>query len=346
MIRLGIVGCNYGRMVLLPAFRTDPRCTVVALAGTDAARTAALAKESGIEKSFGRWDELVADKSIDAIAIATPPQTQPGIAIAALKQGKAVFAEKPLATNMADADAILAAAKASKRPVMIDFEFPELPAWQRAKSLIDGGAIGTLRQVIVTWHVESKSTQLRLKGWKSTNDEGGGALGNFVSHCFHYLEYFCGPIHDLSARTFGLPDDETSETSVALSGRFSGGGTFVLSMSTACFAGSGHRIEFYGEDGAVVLSNAGADYMRGFELFRARRPDATLMPIRDGVDEEAKFSDGRIAPVSRLASRFIDAIEKGTQPLPGIAEGVRVQNLIEAARHSSNNEARTVTTQP
>ena len=42
MIRLGIVGCNYGRAVLLPAFRADPRCEVVALAGTDAARTAAL----------------------------------------------------------------------------------------------------------------------------------------------------------------------------------------------------------------------------------------------------------------------------------------------------------------
>ena len=52
MIRLGIVGCNYGRMVQLPAFRNDPRCVVLALAGTDPARTAELARQSGIAMAF------------------------------------------------------------------------------------------------------------------------------------------------------------------------------------------------------------------------------------------------------------------------------------------------------
>ena len=48
MIRLGIVGCNYGRTVQLPAFRLDPRCQVVAMAGSDPARTAELARQCGI----------------------------------------------------------------------------------------------------------------------------------------------------------------------------------------------------------------------------------------------------------------------------------------------------------
>src|SRR3972149_3053446 len=81
LIRLGIVGCNYGRTVLLPAFRTDPRCEVVALAGTDAARTANLAREAGVPPAFGNWAELVENKTVDAVAIATPPRQQPAIAI-------------------------------------------------------------------------------------------------------------------------------------------------------------------------------------------------------------------------------------------------------------------------
>ena len=91
---------------------------------------------------------------------------------------------------------------------MIDFEFPELPAWQRAKALIDEGAIGTLRHVVVTWQVENYATRMRLKSWKTNGDDGGGVLGNFVSHCFHYLEYFCGPLANLSAQLFGLPGEQ------------------------------------------------------------------------------------------------------------------------------------------
>ena len=62
MIGVGIVGCNYGRTVLLPAFRTDPRCEVVALAGSDGARTAELARAAEIARGFGDW--LTASQAI------------------------------------------------------------------------------------------------------------------------------------------------------------------------------------------------------------------------------------------------------------------------------------------
>jgi hypothetical protein len=42
--------------------------------------------------------------------------------------------------------------------------------------------------------VESRAIQSRMRNWKTLTHEGGGILGNFVSHCFHYLEWFCGPI--------------------------------------------------------------------------------------------------------------------------------------------------------
>src|SRR5215470_16430077 len=252
VIRLGIVGSNYGRTVQLPAFRADPRCEVVALGGSDAARTAELARAAGVPKAYGDWRALVDDKDIQAIAIATLPSLQAQIAIRALELGKPVFAEKPLASDLGAARAMLRQASLSRKPTVIDFNFHQIVGWQRAKAMLAAGAIGALRHVTVHWHVESRAIQMRMRSWKTVGDDGGGVLGNFISHCFHYLEWFCGPIVSLSARVSGLPDDKELETTVAMAMQLAAGPLISLSMSCASFNGDGHRIEFFGEDGTLV----------------------------------------------------------------------------------------------
>ena len=333
MIRLGIVGSNYGRTVQLPAFRADPRCEVIALAGSDAKRTAARAHDVGVPKAYGDWRALVEDGDVQAVAIATLPSLQVPIAIRALELGKPVFAEKPMANDLAGARTMLRQAALSRKPTVVDFNFPQIVSWQRAKAMLAADAIGALRHVTVHWHVESRAIQLRMRNWKTVGDDGGGVLGNFISHCFHYLEWFCGPIAGLSARVAGLPDDKELETTVAMAMQFSSGALASLSMSCASYLGFGHRIEFFGEDGTLVLHNPGADYMRGFELWHGKR-DAAL--VRIGTDDpvDAKYPDGRIAPVSRLAKIFFDAIESGGIAAPGFAEGYRVQQLIDTARRA------------
>ncbi len=345
MIRLGIVGTNYGRTVHVPAFRMDKRCEVVALAGSDATRAAEWARAAGVAKGYGDWRALVDDRGVDAVVIATMPALQAQIAQAALALGKPVFAEKPMASTLHDARAMLQAAKSAGRPAMIDFNFPQVMAWQRAKAMLDEGAVGILRHVAVHWQVENRAIQMRMRNWKTLTDDGGGVLGNFVSHCFHYLEWFCGPIARLSARLSGLPGDDSLQTTAAMALEFAGGQLISLSMSCASFLGSGHRLEFYGEDGTLVLHNKEADYMRGFELFHAKRGAMALARI--AVDDPADVGqpEGRIAPVSRLAKRFFDAIEQGGPAQPDFAAGYRVQQLIDAAQRS-HREGKVVATAP
>ena len=335
MIRIGIIGSNYGRTVLLPAFRVDPRCDVVAMAGSNAARTAELAKAAGVPKAYGDWRALVDDKDVQAVVIATLPSLQAEIAIAALKAGKPVFAEKPMAGDLAAAQAMLTAAEKSGLPTGIDFNFTRIAAWLRAKEMLEAGCVGALRHVTVHWHVESRAIQMRMRNWKTAGgNDGGGVIGNFVSHCFHYLEWFVGPICGLQARVAGMPDDAELQTTVAMALRYASGPQVSLSMSCASYAGIGHRIEFFGEDGTLVLHNPTADYMRGFDLTYARRPGALeRIAVDDPLDTQ--YPDGRIAPVSRLVNKFIDAIETGTQTAPGFAEGYRVQRLIDAAQRSN-----------
>jgi predicted dehydrogenase len=334
VIRLGIVGSNYGRSVQLPAFRADPRCEVVALAGSDEARTAERARAAGVAKAYGDWRALVEDKDVEAVAIATLPALQAQVAIRALELGKPVFAEKPMASTLEDARAMLRQARASRLPTMVDFNFHQIMIWQRAKAMLDAGAVGRLRHVAVHWHTENRSIQMRMRNWKTTSDDGGGVLGNFISHCFHYLEWFCGPVARLSARLAGLPGDESLQTTVAMALEFQAGLLASLSMSCASYLGSGHRIEFYGEDGTLVLINTSADYMRAFELWHAKRPAAALERVAVEDPADALFADGRTAPVSRLAKLFLDAVESGGNAQPDFAAGYRVQQLIDAGQRS------------
>lgn len=335
MIGVGIVGSNYGRAVLLPAFRADKRCEVIALGGSNAARTAELARAEGIPNAHSDWRALVDDKDVQAVVIATLPSLQAEIAVAALQAGKPVFAEKPMAGDLAAARAMLRAAEQSGLPTGIDFNFTQIAAWLRAKELLDQGAIGALRHVTVHWHVESRAIQMRMRNWKTAGgNDGGGVIGNFVSHCFHYLEWFVGPIGGLQARVSGMPDDAALQTTVAMALRYEAGPQVSLSMSCASYAGIGHRIEFFGEEGTLALHNPTADYMRGFDLTYARRPGGLeRIAVDDPLD--AQYPDGRIAPVSRLAAKFFDAIETGTQTAPDFAAGYRAQRLIDAAQRSN-----------
>jgi predicted dehydrogenase len=337
LIRIGIVGCNYGRLVQLPAFRLDSRCEVIALAGRDATRTAELANAVGVPLAFGDWKQLVEHPDVDAVVIAAVPNLQPAIAIRALELGKPVFAEKPMAADLAGAQAMAAAAEVSGRPTAVDFSFCEILTWRKAKALLDEGAIGRLRHVEVNWNVENYSTRMRIKNWKASGADGGGALGNFVSHSFHYLEWLCGPIVGMSTRLSGLPDEPAMETNAAVSMTFQSGAVGNLTMSCASYLGSGHRLEFYGEDGTLTLINDTADYMRGFRLAAVRRPAGAMTAVEVADPVDLRFpSDGRIAPVSRLAAGWLDAIENG-QPTPvGFAQGLRVQALLDTARRANN----------
>jgi predicted dehydrogenase len=332
-IRVGVVGAGFGRQVHVPAFRAEPRCQVVAIAASTRERAQAAAGMMGIEKAFGSWRDMVEDEEIEAISIATPPGVQAHIARAAIDRRKAVFCEKPLAVTEADAREMSAAADRAGVANMVDFEFPEVAEWQRAKALIDGGGIGPLRQIAVHWSTETYANREKLNSWKTRTEDGGGTLGNFVSHVFYYLEWLAGPILEVSARLFRAPDDGRAGDSFdALALRFESGAACAVSVNAAAFPGSGHRVELYGETGAIWLENVTADYMSGFRLLHGTRNSGRMEQIAGGAPLAGV--DGRIAAVSRLTSRFADWIDKGTAANPDFRSGLRVQQLISAARRS------------
>ncbi len=268
------------------------------------------------------------------MAIAAPPDAQPEIAVAAFARGLHVFAEKPLALDLESAKDLAHEATESGLAHAVDFNFREIAALRAARDLLQAGALGGLRHVAVVWQVESYANKARLQGWKTDQGAGGGALSNFVSHGLDYLEWFMGPMTGISARLAGMPGDtRANDTFVSLAFAFASGAAGSLMMSAAAYRGSGHKIEFYGEDGTLVLDNPGPDYMRGFSLRLARRPD-DFAPVAVTAQAEDIWEDGRVLPSSRLVHGFLDWIDGGPPAEPNFAAGLRVQELLEAARQS------------
>lgn len=336
--KVGVVGIGFGLGVHVPAFRLDPRCEVAAICASTKERAAAAAEKAGLPASHGDWRQLVADPGVDIVSIATPAAAQGEIARGAMAAGKHVFLEKPLASTAEQGLELAALAESNGVRTSLDFEFVETPGWPELKRALDAGEVGDLRIVNLDWQVNSYAIQNGFfDSWKLRPEMDGGVLNLFGTHTFHYLEWLFGPIRRLRAHLPGLPGLPSEVEALALLQiEFENGAAGSVSLSSASFQGNGHRLEVYGSKGCARLSNPTKDYIRGFELDigSAKTGERRTIPLDQDDDLER---DGRIAPVSRMVRRFVDAIEAGRACSPNVADGVRVQRWIDVARESAKS---------
>ena len=333
-LRIGVIGVGFGQQVHVPAFRADSRCRVAAICARTREHAARVAEPLHVPHAYGDARELLGSGEVDAVSIAVPPVMQPELVIAAARAGKHVFCEKPLAADVPAAERALAAVRQSGVVHAMDFIFPEIPAWQRAHSVLVEGRLGALRQVALSWRIETYSVAHGLDSWKLRTAEGGGTLSNFVSHSLHYLEWLLGPVTRIAARL--TPRNAADDARVDAWMELASGCPVTVSVAADAFLGSGHRLEVYGEEGTLVLENRSADHANGFVLStgtRAAGAFSTQPP------EPFPYPDGRIGAAGAIVQRFVDAVLTGTPVEPNLTHGLRVQHLMAAARAADRSGA-------
>ena len=278
-LRVAIFGAGYGAYCLVPAFQRDPRVAVVALCAPTAARRDAAAERHGIADTCASVDEVLDRIGIDAVAIAVPPDAQAEIAFACLARQIPVFAEKPLGSDLSTAHSLVEAAHKADVVTAVDFLFPEVAIWREAKIRLSAGAIGPLHHVVLNWVMESYDNRNRIAGWKTEAAGGGGAMSHFGSHMLHYLEWFCGPISSLRATLARPPGYHASgDTLATLAATFASGVSVSATLCSGAPFGTGHRIDFYGENGNLTLVNDTASYL-DFRLYVQRLNDAEAREV-------------------------------------------------------------------
>jgi UDP-N-acetylglucosamine 3-dehydrogenase len=141
-VRYGIIGCGaISQRRHIPECIANPESKLVALCDPVQERVEALSKQFGA-KPYTDFAAMLKAKDIDAIVVAGPNSLHAQHSIAALDAGKHVLCEKPMATTRADAKAMLAAAKKSKKYLMIGLNQRLMPAHVRAKEILAGGKLG------------------------------------------------------------------------------------------------------------------------------------------------------------------------------------------------------------
>jgi predicted dehydrogenase len=148
-IRFGILStAKIGVEKVIPAMQKGRLTEVAAIASRSAERARAAAARLGIARSYGSYEELLADPNIDAIYNPLPNDLHVPWSIKALEAGKHMLCEKPIALSTAEARELVAAGRRHSRLKLMEaFMYRHHPQWRLAKQMVDSGKIGTLRTI-------------------------------------------------------------------------------------------------------------------------------------------------------------------------------------------------------
>ena len=357
-IGIGLVGGGYmgkAHAVALSAvgavFDTPLRPRLEMVAATSLASAQGYARAYGFARAAENWQALVADPRVEAVVIASPQATHRAIAEAAFAAGKPVFCEKPLGASLADARAMVAAARASGLPNMVGFNYVRTPATQFARKLIAEGAIGQ-----ITWfrgeHTEDFLADPALPASWRTRGTANGTMGDLAPHMINCALALIGPIDGLSAMVETVhghrpgpdgPEAVTNDDHAQISCRFANGAMGHLYFSrVATGRKMGYAYEIHGSRGAIRFDqedqNAlwlyraeGPEAERGFRKILTGPAHPDYLPFCQGPGHGTGYQDQIIIE----ARDFLAAIH-GRRPVwPEFADGLAVWQVVDAALRSA-----------
>jgi len=173
-IRWGILGtANIAIESMIPAMIKSEYCLVTGIASRSLKKAKNVAKQFQISNFYGSYEELLDDKEIEAVYIPLPNHLHVSWAIKALKAGKHVLVEKPIALSSSEAKELLEEAKKHSRlKIMEAFMYKFHPQWIKAKELIDNGSIGTLKTIQSSFSFFDDNP----KSIVNSKEYGGGSL--------------------------------------------------------------------------------------------------------------------------------------------------------------------------
>ena len=356
-LRFGLIGSGFmGRAhsialhSVAPTFGAEYRVECAVLADVSQARAQEAATALGFARATGDWRELVADQAVDVVDICAPNHLHAEMALAALKAGKHVYCEKPLALDVQQSASVVMAAKQAKVCNAIGFNYICNPTVQTACEMIRAGELGEI--VGFSGHyIEDYLCDPRAPfTWRCERRlAGAGALADLGSHLINLAHVLLGSIERVNSivRTVhaqrldpvsgALREVENEDMADALI-EFSSGvpGTMQISR-IATGAKCGLAVQVVGTRGSLRFDQ---ERMNELQLYRVddpmdRRGFRTILAGPQHPDYAAfcpapghglGINDLKVIEVRNL----LRAIHTGTDASPDFIEGLRVQQVMTA----------------
>ncbi len=312
-----------------------PTLEVVGVSDIDPARAQARGEELGVPWYVDHREMLAALKP-DVAVITTPHPFHASIAIDCLDAGAHVLTEKPLATRISDADAVVEAARRNGKLVCVNFQQRFRSDSKTVKRILDEGLLGQIQHVdmIVPW--PRTKAYFANKPWSGKwGSEGGGVLINQGPHNLDHVIYLMGLPSRLFAWNRNLVHGiETEDTAMAMV-EWANGALGSIHLSTA-EAGRDDRLEIVGTKGTLqVVKDKSFKLTTMEEDFRdyINRPNVTLGdPALSEIAVNFEPGDGEHIDVYR---NFHSAIIAGTPLLNDVEQGRMCVELSNAMIYSN-----------
>ncbi|MCJ8295093.1 MAG: Gfo/Idh/MocA family oxidoreductase [Colwellia sp.] len=201
VIRWGIIGCGAVTEVKSgPAYQKTAGFELAAVMRRDVALAEDYAQRHQVAKFSDNAAELINDENVNAIYIATPPDSHKHYALLVAKAGKPCCIEKPLATSYQESLAIEQAFKEAKVPLFVAYYRRSLPRFNKVKSLLDNGGIGQVRHI--SWQLNKPANNIDLSGqynWRTDKSIAvGGYFDDLASHGLDLFAYLLGNFKQVS----------------------------------------------------------------------------------------------------------------------------------------------------
>jgi len=276
------------------------------------------------------YKKMLDRPDIDIVNICTPSGLHPEMAIEAMKRGKHVITEKPMAITLEQADAMISASKEYNRKLACIFQRRTQSVFKKIKEVVSQGAIGKL--ILGDAYMKYFRSQAYYDSgdWRGTWAlDGGGALMNQGIHCIDLMQWIMGEVGSVFAYTRTLARRiEVEDTAVSVL-EYKNGAIGVIEGTTSVVPGFDHRLEFHGVDGSILVD--------GERIARWEVPGVELK-----LDQETAIGSTASDPRAvgyrghmLLIQDMIDAIKNNRDPLIPGEEGKKALKIILAIYKSS-----------
>jgi predicted dehydrogenase len=339
-INIAIAGCGAGiaDSHLRAIAKLDPaQARIVAMCDVSAARGEPRAQQASVP-FFADHRTMIEATRPDIVAICTPHPYHPQIAVDAFAGGAHVLTEKPMAIQVSEADAMIAAADAANKLLAVNFQQRFRPVVEKARAFITAGELGDLMRVQVSESWYRTNRYYADAPWRGTwKNEGGAILLNQAPHTLDLLCHLAG----MPTKVWGwiktrLHAIEAEDTAQAMLEFGNGAPGYFTSSTAEAIPAPRQRIVIVGERGAVEMADAHLTLTRfnqDVRTFAATSPSPWNAP--EMMQEHIDLADdggGHLAVYRDL----VDAIATGRQPRVNGREARMSLELANAIIHSAH----------
>lgn len=344
-LRVGIIGCGWiAQTAHIPAYIENPKSKLVAICDANRERLDEFARKYKIQNAFSDYQELLQSNSVDAVSICTPTALHSQVAVECAKNNVHVLCEKPLASNLEEAERIVQALSENRIKFMVGFNYRFLPNHVMAKKFVDAGKIGKpllIRGVVVA--PGPYRTDIDEKNYPSEAKKRIGAFFDLGSHLVDLFVWMMGKPSEVyaafSSRTNDTDVDDSATALVRFQSNVLGNVTVSwVNLPDYQSASDSRMIEIIGTGGRIDSEFLGPSlYFYGSNSISSKiKGKVKITPGKFNPkipDEALKWS------YKKEIDCFLESIVRDQKPPITLDHALQVLKIVVAAYDSAKHKS-------